>query len=117
MTRMKIAATGGILAAAVLGTLPTGVIAARQSAAVTAITRLTTQLQKQASGRAIAFGTLTGTGTNSITLGIPGNTSLTVALVAKAKVTARTQTAAAAGYKTGDQVLVYGRYRNGFVGT
>src|SRR5947209_54281 len=106
MTRMKIAATGGILAAAVLGTLPTGVFAARQSAAVTAITRLTTQLQKQANGRAIAFGTLTGAGTTSITISTPTQTSLTVALAAKAKVTARTQTAATAGYKAGDQVLV-----------
>jgi hypothetical protein len=116
MTRMKIAATGGVLAAAILGTLPAGVFAAKQSAAATAITRLTKQLQHQADGRAIAFGTLTSTGTNSVTISTPGQSSLTIPLVAKAKVTARTQAAAAAGYKTGDQVLVNGTYRNGFVG-
>jgi hypothetical protein len=114
---MKIAATGGLLAAAALATLPTGVFAAKPSAATNAITRLTAQLQKAAAGRAIAFGTLQTAGTNSITITTVGNTSLTVNLVAKAKVTARTQAAAAAGYKAGDQVLVYGAYRNGFTGT
>lgn len=118
MTRVKTAAASALLGAALVGALPAaGAFAARPSAASTALTNVTKQLQKQANAHAIVFGTLTAIGANSATVSTPKGGSLTVNLIAKVRTTPRNQAAAAAGYKTGDQVLILGAYRNGFTGS
>lgn len=115
MSRLQTTVAGAVLGAVIVA-LPTGALAARPNAAGTAIATVTKQLQKQVSGRAIAFGTLTATGTNSATITTPSNNSLTVPLAPKARFVAHSAAAAAQGYKTGDQVVVNGVYHNGFLG-
>jgi hypothetical protein len=117
MNRKSTTVASAVLGVATIAALPAGAFAAHQSAAAAAITRATKQLQKQANGRAIVFGTLTATGTNSATVNTPHNGSITVTLAPKARLVGRSQAAATQGYKSGEQVLVSGVYHNGFVGS
>jgi hypothetical protein len=59
------------------------------------------------------FGTLSAISATSVTVATPSNTSVTATLDAQATYTARSQAAAVAGLKTGDQVAVRGSSVNG----
>jgi hypothetical protein len=116
MSRFTMTAGAAIAAAALLSTGATGVFAAKGTAAHAA------KAAKGGKGVAtrvgagmVAYGTLTTLNAGSAVVATPSNGSLTVTLAAGATYTARSQAAATAGLKTGDQVALRGTSVNGAV--
>lgn len=107
MNRLTTTLGSSIACAALLAAGASGALAAKGPGKAKA------RAKRAVSARIVGYGTLSALSANAATITTPGNTSLSATLAPGASYTARSQAAAIAGLKVGDQVVLRGRSVNG----
>jgi hypothetical protein len=114
MIRRTSLAAGACASALLLAGVSAGAFAANTP--VSNWTKVTQQTNARAAG-AIVFGTVTSTAPTGATIHTPSNGDVTVAFTPQTHFKGHSDAGTAAGYKSGDQVYIVGRYINGFTAT